>query len=203
MSRRHLSGASQGSGRPAASCDTVAVWVFQKVSSMVQSVKTEASHAWCLFRSQTSALAVPLERVSEIVAVDRLVQLPFSPPSLLGLCTIRREVIPVICLQSESSEECAKPYRPTGVLILRTDQGSWGIGINREGIAVLDESIPEEGTTGTEPQPQEFPGVIMRGEDAYTIIHPEEAWVTVRAALDRWYRTACPEDSTTLSEIAP
>src|SRR5438874_1226602 len=60
--------------------------------------------AWCLFRCGRATLAVGLEAVAEVVEVERLVVLPHSPPRVLGLCALRREVIPVIGLVDPGDE---------------------------------------------------------------------------------------------------
>jgi len=170
---------------------------------MVNPIGTHRPNAWCLFRSQSRALAVPLERVCEIVAVDRLVRVPLSPPELLGLCTVRREVIPVLRLDAEPSQGNGQGARPTAVLVLRTDQrGPWGIAINRDGITVLDESVGEEDGSLLDPQSPTPPDVIRRGDDVYTVVHPEKTWASVRAAVERWYRISCPDDSSNHFELA-
>jgi chemotaxis signal transduction protein len=170
---------------------------------MVNPAVNHIPTAWCLFRSQSRALAVPLDRVSEIVAVDRLVRVPLSPPELLGLCTVRREVIAVLRLDTEASQAGGQETRPTAVLVLRGDQGRpWGIGINRDGITVLDETPADEEGNLLDPEARTPPDVIRRGDDVYTVVHPDKAWAVVRAAVERWYRISCPEDSSNLVELA-
>ncbi|HEV3164937.1 MAG TPA: chemotaxis protein CheW [Isosphaeraceae bacterium] len=170
---------------------------------MASSVGTHRPKAWCLFRSQSRALAVSLERVCEIVAIDRLVRVPLSPPELLGLCTVRREVIPVLRMDSEPSQGNAQTQRLNAVLVLRTShQRSWGIAINRDGITVHDETVKEEDGKELEPETTIPPDVIRRGEDIYTVVHPENTWNGVRAAVESWYRISCPQEPPTTFEMA-
>ncbi len=69
-----------------------------------------------------AAFAVGLEAVAEVVEVERLVRLPQSPPHVLGLCALRRDVIPVVAVQRTAAEPSSRFL----VLILRTSQGGMG-----------------------------------------------------------------------------
>jgi purine-binding chemotaxis protein CheW len=169
---------------------------------MASAPDTTRPHAWCLFRSQSARLAIPLDRVGEVVAVDRLVPVPLSPPELLGLCTIRREVIPVVRLNCDDGQATAQATRAATVLTVRTEQHRlWGIGIHRDGITVFDETITEEGTPAARSWDDDASNTIRRGDELYTILHPDQTWAAVRGTVERWYRDSCPEDSTKLLEF--
>src|SRR5947209_17970221 len=108
---------------------------------MVKTVDERRSHAWCLFRSDSRHFAVRVDYVSEIVPLDRLVHLPYGPPELLGLCSVRRDVIPVFRVTASDSGEMEAAEPANSALILQAEQGAWGVAIHREGIIVL-EDIP-------------------------------------------------------------
>jgi purine-binding chemotaxis protein CheW len=162
---------------------------------------TAPTRPWCLFRSTggVGAFAVGLEAVAEVVEVERLVWMPHSPPRVLGLCTLRREVVPVIGLEpADCSGAAAGPGQaPRGkllALILRTSQGPWAIRIAPEGTMVVEEPLEAPGhapQTGPVPTPA-FPvpallGTVRRGETEHEVIDPERTWRNVRAGVESWY----------------
>jgi len=154
---------------------------------MSSDLKTLDSRLWCLFRSESARFAVPLEAVVEIVAIDSLVALPLGPPCLLGLCTFRREVIPVVRLRRDSLAERESPATKSAILVLRTEKGSWAFKIERDGVVV------SEGTTDLDSTPRSdglslSSGLsISRGEAVYAAVDPEAAWIQVRACVARGY----------------
>src|SRR5438874_2320734 len=101
---------------------------------------------WCLFRSGPIGYAIGLESVAEVIEVERLVRLPHCPPRVLGLCVLRRELIPVIGLNEPAAGPASTPAPAPAralVLILRTARGTWAIRINSEGTVVAEESLDE------------------------------------------------------------
>ncbi|HEV3164828.1 MAG TPA: chemotaxis protein CheW [Isosphaeraceae bacterium] len=157
---------------------------------MLKTEELTCSQAWCLFSSLGQAYAVRLESVSEIISVDRLIQLPLAPPELIGLCTIRRDIVPVVGLVDGRPAVVSGMQGMNALLVLQAEQGIWGIAINREGVAVV-EATPEvqelallpAGPTGTITSA----GSIRKGDTAHAIINPEKAWSSVRASVERWY----------------
>jgi chemotaxis signal transduction protein len=146
------------------------------------------TEAWCLFRSFQQPYAIPLECVSEVVSVESLVRLPLGPPELLGLCTIRRDVIPVVGLIDGRPAEAGAHQNPSAVLVIRAERETWGIGISREGIIVDDQQLGEDESAmaaGLGPRVQAES--VRRGETSYTVIDPEALWRSVRGLVERWY----------------
>jgi purine-binding chemotaxis protein CheW len=144
---------------------------------------------WCLFQCGSSGYAIGLDSVAEVVEIERLVRLPNSPPGVLGLCSLRREVIPVIGLNDPGAEP-ASPAAPAPpgllVLILRTAKGSWGVTINPEGTIVADECLDDPEPIRAPGRPV-FLGTVRRDETSYAAIDPEATWQSFRRGVEDWY----------------
>lgn len=154
---------------------------------MRQSTERNGPRAWFLFRCLDQPYAVRLESVSEIIPADRLIRLPLAPPELVGLCAIRRDIIPVVALPGGPSRPASSLDATSAVLVLHAEQGVWGIGISREGVAVV-EAEPQEDRLAPAPGHPEMPHrTICRCGSVYSVIHPERAWAGVRASVVRWY----------------
>jgi purine-binding chemotaxis protein CheW len=152
---------------------------------------TRPTRPWCLFRSGSGAFAVGLEWVAEVVEVERLVRLPHSPPQVLGLCALRREVIPVIGLSPGPAPAPSKGESPgkLPVLILRTNQGPWAVGITPQGTTVTEEPLDNPSDTPG-PEARAVPallGTVPRGETTHGVIDPMTTWRNVRARVESWY----------------
>ena len=140
--------------------------------------------AWCLFQSGARPYAVRLNAVAEIVDADGLVRLPMSPPRVLGLFTLRRDVVPVLRMTDDD---------PGGldtrlvVLILRTEGGVWGIRVDRGTTVGVEEThIDPDAPPSAEDGP-EGPRTIVRGGTTFAVVDPESAWREVRATIEGWY----------------
>ena len=145
---------------------------------------------WCLFQSGAATYAVSLEFVAEVVEVERLVRVPHSPPRIVGLCTLRREVIPVVNLGELQESEAGPIFAAkTMVLLLRTTRGYWAVQINAEGIVVTDEIMPTASPAETtEDRPGHCrTGTLTRASTSYTVIDPEATWREVRESIATWY----------------
>jgi chemotaxis signal transduction protein len=161
---------------------------------------TTPTRPWCLFRTggrgRGGAFAVGLESVAEVVEVERLVGMPHSPPRVLGLCPLRRELIPAISLDDPDggggpspAPSNPSPHAGRGkmvMLILRSTQGAWAVRIAPEGTEIVDEPLDavEAAGTGTGPT---LLGVIRRDGAAHAVIDAEETWRNVRAGVTSWY----------------
>src|SRR5271154_934231 len=98
--------------------------------------EANAAHSWCLVRIDAQPFAVALSAVVEIVEAEELVRLPLCSPQVLGLCTYRRDLLPVIALgQDRDTAPAPGEGRPV-VLILRSEHGTWGIKIDRDVVIV-------------------------------------------------------------------
>src|SRR5689334_3733156 len=87
-------------------------------------------------------LAVALHAVAEIVEVDELVRLPLCWPRVVGMCTYRRDLLPVINLLPRPEADGPPASRQVPgrgvVMLLRGEHGIWGLQIDRGGAVVVD-----------------------------------------------------------------
>ncbi len=128
------------------------------------------------FWSHGRSYAVALESVDQVIRMDRLIPIPFVPPTLLGLGLLRRDAMPVFVLEPDhpmtepSTSETptkvtATPWTATHpseegsahepaatdperpvVLVLRGTMGRWGLAIDRRQTNVREGRAPESGT---------------------------------------------------------
>ncbi|MFO0954519.1 MAG: chemotaxis protein CheW [Isosphaeraceae bacterium] len=140
---------------------------------------------WCLFKSGAGAYAIGLEAVAEVVEVDRLVRLPHCPPRVVGMCSLRREVLPVVALSRAEGEEAKGPHL---MLILRSGQGPWALEISQEGTSVVEEPLEglAPGQHGGAPGVA-FLGSLNRGDVTHAVIDPAATWQGLRSEVEAWY----------------
>lgn len=150
--------------------------------------------SFCLFHCATQPFAVALANVAEIAEVDALVRVGLCPPRIAGLCPLHRQVVPVVTLRQDPSRKdpLAPGRRNSGkdprevVLIVQTDQGMWGILIDREGT-----SITTQRPSRHEPK-NEGDGVVTEGRIdhqgvAHALLDAESTWRGLRALVVNWY----------------
>ena len=150
--------------------------------------------SFCLFRCGSLALAVPVADVTEIVEIDSLVRISFCPPPVAGLCPYLRQVVPVVAFGSSGAGVAARPSakRAQGadsriaVLILETEQGLWGIKIDRDGTLITDDrpgrQQPKHHETGVVTI-----GLIRHGEVDHALLDAGSTWSVLRESVVRWY----------------
>jgi purine-binding chemotaxis protein CheW len=153
----------------------------------VKTIDANAAQAWFLVRIDARPYAVALHAVAEIVESERLVRLPLGPPRVLGLCTYRRDLVPVISFDEPSADATvAEAGRPV-VLILRGEHGTWGLKIDRGGTLVAEGPLEDCGTASASPGGAVVIGMITRGASAHAVIDAEGTWWNARDAIERWY----------------
>lgn len=161
---------------------------------------------FCFFHSDAGPMAVTLHSVAEVVETDTLVRLAWSPPQVIGLCSYHRDVVPVVRLNPQSREtgepvsgggdpargrdpagERSRAMSPGGcvVLILKTEQGAWGIPIDSEH-TVMSEESPESHTPRMSASGPVLIGVVRLGGTGYEILDAEETWRGLRSVVSRW-----------------
>ena len=144
----------------------------------------------CLFSCGGRAFAVPLGAIAEVIAVDKLIRLPMPPPRVLGLAPLRRDMIPVAQLTD------AIPARPgEAILILRGDNGPWGIAVD-PGATWVRREAPDDSGPGPLPEDREVPGAVAWarfGDRRASVIDPQAAWGGLRDAIGlRYAQSAGP-----------
>jgi chemotaxis signal transduction protein len=163
---------------------------------------------FCLFCADASPLAVSLESVSEVLDTDTLVQLPWSPPQVVGMCSYHREVVPVVTLGPPRDEvgEVAlsgqdqtiamnTPGETVGddgrarcvLLIFKTEHGAWGIRINSENTIISRES-PDWHSPRTHANGPVLVGIVHLAGTDYQILDAEATWRALRSEVGRWTR---------------
>lgn len=150
---------------------------------------SQTSRAFCVFRSGGVDFAVDLESVVEVFEAERLIRLPLKAPGVLGLCSIRREVIPVVSLRPTT-----EPPHPQGatqsVLVLSAGPNIlWGIAVQRADTAVIETQPDERGSEPTGEGPGAR-GWVRRGDSLHTLLDPTQTWRELRASIERWHGLA-------------
>jgi chemotaxis signal transduction protein len=147
--------------------------------------------SWCLFHSGARPYAVRVDAVVEIVDVDGLVRLPLSPPRVMGLFTLRRDVVPVLRMAEVQDDDPGGPDTRRVVLILRTEGDVWGIPVDRGTTVGVEETHIDPGGPDSTGDGPGAPRTIARGGTSFEFVDPESAWREVRATIEGWYGSRC------------
>ena len=154
----------------------------------MKTLEATAAQSWCLVRIDAQPFAVALGAVAEIVEAEVLVRLPLCSPQVLGLCTYRRELLPVIALGQGPT---AAPGRVEGrhvVVILRGEHGMWGITIDRGVVIVAEGPLDEQVPLPAGPDGAVVIGSITRGDASHSVIDAEATWRNVRDTIESRYK---------------
>lgn len=65
--------------------------------------------------------ALPVERVREIVRLRRITPMPRVPSDILGVISLRGEVVQVLDLRMKLNLECSEPTRLSRIIVLHGD----------------------------------------------------------------------------------
>ena len=99
-----------------------------------------------VFASGAHWYAVPPERASEIVVVDRLTPLPAAAPHVLGVFVHRGEVIPLIDLVLLRT---GSPGGGSRAVVVRGERGSYALTVTRVlGVSAVGQSSTSMGDEG-------------------------------------------------------
>ena len=162
---------------------------------------------FCLFRGDAGPMAVPAESVAEVLDVDRLVRLAWSPPQVAGLCSFHRDVIPVVRLASSPrgamADPSGEPDPPAGtapsagsqdaevharciLLILKGERGAWGIRSD-SAWTIMSRECAEDHPPRTEGDGPVLVGTILHAGTRYHVLDTDATWHGLRSAIGRWY----------------
>ncbi len=154
----------------------------------MKTLEATAAHSWCLVRIDSQPFAVALSAVAEIVEAEALVRLPLCSPQVLGLCTYRRELLPVIALgQGVTAAPGPVEGRPV-VLILRGEHGMWGIKIDRGVVVVAEAPLNQHGPLPAGTEGTVVIGSITRSDVSHSVIDTEATWRNVRDTIESRYK---------------
>lgn len=147
---------------------------------MADTEPSKSPRMLCLFKSGSRAVAVPLEFVREVVRVEGLTRLPLAPPRMIGLCTLRRDVIPIFTLASSDSEARVDLARGGAIVILKVEQGIWGLPVEGEEVVLVnDERGEPDEDDSTRPHLRRT--AREAGVD-YEVLDPPATWHEIRNA---------------------
>jgi chemotaxis signal transduction protein len=161
---------------------------------------------FCLFHGDAGAMAISVESVAEVLETDTLVRFPWSPPEIIGMCSYHREVVPVVNLGPRSRDggeeipsgqdqtvgintageaaDTGEPIRCV-VLILKTEQGAWGVRVDSENTIMSHESSechsPRVYANGLV-----LIGTVRLAGTCYGIVDAAATWRGLRSAVVRW-----------------
>lgn len=143
--------------------------------------------AHCLFHCGGTPLAIRLDSVAEVLEVDRIVRLPLAPPEILGLCILRREVIPVVALRGPKSEVSPRLSSSALVLILRGDRGAWALKIDPTGTVVATEDVIHHQIDSLTCSILVLRGLLSREGTEYSVIDHDATWRHLKDRIDSAY----------------
>jgi purine-binding chemotaxis protein CheW len=166
----------------------------------------EPKQWFCFFRCDAGPLAVAVESVAGVLETDTLVRLPWSPPQIVGMCSCRRDVVPVVFLgppkNGSGDLRCDRPDRAaaidtirqksgldgrarTVVLVLKTGHGAWGICVEPE-TTVLRQESPEILAPRMDATGPVVIGSVGFAETRFGILDAEATWRGLRSSVARW-----------------
>lgn len=157
---------------------------------------------WCLFTDGGRGFTVPLSAVREVVAVDRLLRVPLSPPGIVGMFLSRRDLIPV----ARAGGPPPTTREGVTVLVLQTGDAVWGL-MADPGTTRVEKEPPEDSGPGPgdADDPRGAPGASgwhARGGTLYTALDPGRAWLSVRNMITDFYGRSAALSPTIVSENA-
>lgn len=135
-----------------------------------------------VFRCRTRMYALPVSAVDAVIDSGPLVRLPLAPPRIIGLCAHRRQVLPVFLLAESGAGS------KTGdqvVVLLRSEQGTWGLQADRAGVTVVEGRVIPAGADGPGAV-----GTLAHEGHSVVVLDPETAWLALREEVEQWYAQA-------------
>jgi len=105
-----------------------------------------------------------------------------SPPRLVGLCKLGRDVIPVFVPFSDPVVKPAPAGQTQLVLVLRATKGQWGFLVDPGGVHVHEDS-----PAGSVQAPSLEPPSVDRENPDLVSVDPEATWQELRKLVNLGY----------------
>ncbi len=150
--------------------------------------------SFCLVRCESRPLAVAVENVAQVLELDKLVRISLCPPQIAGLCPYHRQVVPVAVFPRDPAPTMleVQQSRPSGkadgesVLILQTDQGVWGLKIDRGG-TIITAARPSRHDPVKEADGSVTVGLIRHGGTDHALLDASATWRGLRELVVNRY----------------
>lgn len=114
---------------------------------------------YCVFQAEDTLWAIAAASVREIADTAPIVVVPGAPSEVVGVCHIRMEFVPVLCLPGLLGEAGGDQRTAEFLLILDGGEGPWALPIQRAlslhtleiavGEAAMDGHLRSSGILGT------------------------------------------------------
>jgi purine-binding chemotaxis protein CheW len=140
---------------------------------------------YCLFTWQSRPFAIALEFLAGVVEPDRLVTIPLCPPKVVGVCAVRRAIVPVLCLEEGDGCEAEAQGTKLLALLLSTKQGAWCLLIDRGGVMVVAEPNALHSVSPATYDANLALDRIERSGTSYAILDPERIWLEQKKEMER------------------
>lgn len=165
-------------------------------ANLANSSEAIASSKHCVFCCKDAWYSIPAVSVREIVISPSIVPVPTCHPSLLGLCHLRNEFIPVIELNGLlqfPSKGTVSETNSERILICNF-RTPWGIRISESAtLEDLEASIAPQGINDA------IIGTAMVRDSIVRILHPNRLYKNLHQTLERYWSKA----THTLTESLP
>ena len=116
--------------------------------------------------------ALPIERVREIVRLGPITPMPRAPSLVLGVISLRGEIVQVLDLRRALGSAAPKPGRRSRIVVLHGEAGEiagWLVDAVTEVLRVPEaELLPPPGDAG-----QLVSAICLRGERFVSLLEPE------------------------------
>jgi chemotaxis signal transduction protein len=151
-----------------------------------------AESLYCLFRCKSRRYAVAVDRVACVMESPRLVGLPLCPSRMVGLCSYRREVVPVLDLGSEpasGSSHAVSASAEESVLLIHSTSGTWGIRVDRSRTRIAGARLSCHETAGGDGGVVTT-GLVRHEGSEHALIDVDSTWESIRSEVLRRYAAA-------------
>ncbi|RMG20642.1 MAG: purine-binding chemotaxis protein CheW [Deltaproteobacteria bacterium] len=154
-------------------------WVPEDGAKRVGAPPAEASAGaeFLAFWLAGERYALPIDALREIVRLPAVTEVPRTPPHVLGVATLRGEVLPILDLRPRLGLAEAEPTSKARVLVVRSEEGPAGLLVE-----AVEEVVRVEGAVELEAPPavlghrrELLQGLLRAGDRILAVLDPERA----------------------------